>query len=503
MKGDILNTTRKNGILLHISSLPSPYGIGTMGKDAYAFIDFLEKSGQSIWQILPICPTSYGDSPYQSFSTFAGNPYFIDLDMLAAMDLLETADYQTLDWGNDPASIDYALLYAQRFPVLRKAVSRLWHNHLQEVSLFCMEQAGWLHDYALFMALKDENNGASWFTWEDGLRLRHNDALHYAKERLALEISFWEGLQYLFFLQWAQLKQYANAHGVSILGDVPIYVAGDSVDVWANPHLFQLDDNLQPTHVAGCPPDGFSADGQLWGNPLFRWDVMAHDGYAWWVNRIAYQCRTYDLLRIDHFRGFEAYYAIPFGDTTARRGQWRKGPGIALFQAVEHAIGKQNIIAEDLGFLTEDVYRMLHESTFPGMKVLQFGFDSRDGESSGDSTYLPHNYPKHCVAYVGTHDNDTFRGWLHTAPAADVALARTYLRLNEQEGETVGAMRALWMSAADTTIVQMQDLLDLDSFARTNTPSVLGGNWQWRTLQGTYDDKLALWLAQEMQVYSR
>ncbi len=497
---------RTNGILMHLTSLPSPYGIGTMGKEAYAFVDFMQRAGQSCWQILPICPTGYGDSPYQSFSTYAGNPYLIDLDLLAQMGLLLPEEYQTLDWhdaGAAASRVDFGLQYHQRLPVLRIACARLWQQQPQMVQDFCDQNTAWLPDYALFMALKDANNGAAWQDWPVDLRHRQPQALAQVQTQLATQIAFWQAVQCLFFHQWTALKHYANQRGIVILGDVPIYVAGDSVDVWANPAQFQLDKTLLPTEVAGCPPDGFSADGQLWGNPLFRWDVMAQDGYRWWIDRIAYQCTIYDKLRIDHFRGFEAYYAIPYGDTTARRGRWCKGPGIALFQAVEAALGKQDIIAEDLGFLTEGVYEMLHQSGFPGMRVLQFGFDSRDDNGQSDNIYLPHSYPKHCVAYVGTHDNDTFRGWLQSAPAADVAAARRYLRLSPSEGEVVGAMRSLWASSADLTILQMQDLLDLGNAARMNTPSTLGGNWQWRMLPNAYDDTLAQWLRDEMAVYCR
>ena len=490
---------RQNGILMHITSLPAPYGVGTMGACAREFVVFLEKAGQSCWQILPICPTSYGDSPYQSFSTYAGNPYLIDLDDLAEDELLLPEEYQSIDWGTALDSVDYGTIYGARFDVLRLAVARLRATERAELTEFVHDSASWLEDYAMFMALKTHNGGAAWSTWPEEIRRREPEALELVRSELAEDMDFWRCVQYLFFHQWWKLKAYANEHGISIVGDVPIYVAGDSVDVWANPTQFQLDEDLMPTEVAGCPPDGFSEDGQLWGNPLFDWDTMEQDGYKWWIERLSYQCATYDILRIDHFRGFEAYYAIPFGDTTARRGEWRKGPGTAFFQAIDEAIGRQNIIAEDLGFLTEGVYEMLAATGFPGMKVLQFAFDSRDGESG----YLPHDYPQNCVAYIGTHDNNTILGWLEEAPANDIAYAKDYLRLNEQEGMALGMMRGLWASAANLTVVLMQDVLELDGEARMNTPSTVGTNWKWRALPDSYTDEMAEKLRHEMQVYHR
>ncbi len=489
---------RSSGILLHITSLPSPYGVGTMGKAAREFVDFLKKASQTHWQILPICPTSYGDSPYQSFSTYAGNPYFIDLDMLAEDGLLQPEEYKGLEWGNDPAQVDFALLYQNRFPVLRKACARLLKANPKEISAFCEKHRAWLPDYALFMALKMENDGKSWSQWPDAIRLRQPKALAEAKTRLTDDINFWECVQYLFYTQWFALKDYANENGISIIGDVPIYVAGDSVDVWANPGQFQLDKNLTPKAVAGCPPDGFCADGQLWGNPLFDWSAMKKDGYTWWIARIAHQCAIYDVVRIDHFRAFEAYYSIPYGDATAVNGTWKKGPGYPFFKAVEAALGKQNIIAEDLGFLTEGVYKLLEKTGFPGMKVLQFAFDSPDGGG-----YLPHSIPQNSVAYVGTHDNDTTVGWFATAPAQSVQKAFAYMRLRGDEGLVWGTLRTLWACSADLAISTMQDLQALGGFARMNTPATPSGNWQWRSLKGGFSDQLAQDLANEMETFCR
>ena len=490
---------RRAGILMPLSSLPSPHGIGTMGAAARDFVDFLAAAGQSCWQILPVGPTSYGDSPYQSFSSFAGNPYFIDLDDLAGRGLLEREEYAGLDWGDDPSRVDYGKLYENRYPVLRLACGRLEAREGAALDRFCREEADWLEDYALFMALKGKFGGASWQDWPRELRLRRPDALEAARRELAGEVRFWQGVQYLFFTQWRALKERANRRGISIIGDLPIYAAGDSADVWASPEQFQLDGEGRPTQVAGCPPDGFTADGQLWGNPLFRWERMKGEGYAWWLRRLAFQFRIYDILRLDHFRGFEAYYAIPAGETTARNGHWEPGPGMNFFRAVRAALGRREIIAEDLGFLTPAVRAMLRQSGFPGMKVLQFAFDSRDKGSD----YLPHCYPRRCVVYTGTHDNDTILGWMKSAPRKDVSFAKEYLRLNSREGYHWGMMRAAWASPADLAVMQMQDLLGLDGEARMNTPSTLGDNWQWRALPGSYGEKLARRLYRETRVYQR
>ncbi|SBW10944.1 4-alpha-glucanotransferase [uncultured Eubacteriales bacterium] len=492
---------RTSGVLMHLTSLPSPHGIGAMGTAARKFVDFLADAGQTYWQLLPICPTSFGDSPYQTFSTFAGNPYLIDLDELSNQGLLEREEYEGLNWGDDPASVDYGLLYRTRYPVLRVACSRFLQRPTEEYAAFCGENSFWLEDYAFFMALKESHGGAPWQDWEAPLRNRSDPALFQrTREALASDIDFWKAVQFLFFRQWRALKSYANDKGISIIGDLPIYVSGDSVDVWASPEQFQLDERLLPTEVAGCPPDGFSADGQLWGNPLFRWDYMEKSGFSWWVRRIGYQCRIYDVLRIDHFRGFDSYYAIPFGSTTAQNGVWREGPGMKLFRAVEAAIGKQAIIAEDLGFLTPSVRQLLADSGFPGMKVLEFAFDSRDGSGSD---YLPHNFVRHCVAYTGTHDNETVLGWMDSAPAADVAYAREYLRVSAAEGANWTMMRSIWASVADTAVTQMQDLLDLGSEARMNEPSTVGKNWKWRALPGFDSPQLAARLRHETEVYCR
>lgn len=489
---------RSSGVLMHISSLPSPYGIGTLGEEAYRFVDFLKRAGQSYWQILPINQTSYGDSPYQSFSGFAGNPYFIDLDMLCKDGLLTKEQCESYDWGEDNHSIDYGILYENRYQLLRAVFSCFMEQIPADFSAFCEEQKDWLSDYALFMSLKDAHNGMEWQKWEDDLKKRKADAVREAEDTYQEDIAFWKMTQYLFFKQWNCLKTYANENGIQIIGDVPIYVAADSADVWVNPTQFYLDEELNMIDVAGCPPDAFTEEGQLWGNPLFSWDTMKKDDYAWWTKRIAYVSKLYDVVRIDHFRGFESYYAIPAKDDTAKNGEWRKGPGMELFDRLKEKLGELNIIVEDLGFLTEEVHALVENSGYPGMKVIQFAFDSRE-----DGDYLPHNYEKHCVVYTGTHDNDTILGWADTAPEESVQFAKDYLQLSEEEGYNWGMMRAVWSSVGNMAIVTMQDLLGLGSEARMNIPSTLGCNWKWRADKEDITDELADKIAKYMKLYAR
>lgn len=489
---------RTSGILMHISSLPSPYGIGTMGKDARKFVDFLDKAGQTYWQILPICPTSYGDSPYQSFSSFAGNPYFIDLDYLCKDKLLTKKECLSYEWGENPEFVEYGTLYENRFPLLKKAYQRFKKALPDDFADFCEKNSDWLDDYALFMALKDANGGVAWFEWEKDLKLRKPSEIEKAKEEFAEDVEFWKMLQYLFFKQWTELKAYANEKGIQIIGDVPIYVAGDSADVWANPGQFYLDENLDPIDVSGCPPDAFSDDGQLWGNPLFRWDAMKKDGYTWWTKRIKAMSELYDVVRIDHFRGFDSYYAIPAKDKTARNGEWREGPGMDLFNTLEKKLGRLNIIVEDLGYLTPSVKQLLKDTGFPGMKLIQFAFDSRE-----ESDYLPHTYQKNCVVYTGTHDNDTIMGWFKTAPKESVKYAKEYLRLNKEEGYNWGTMKAVWGCVGDMAIVPMQDILGIGSEGRMNTPSTLGMNWKWRAVDGQITSALAKKVCKNMEIYCR
>lgn len=491
---------RKSGVLMHISSLPTAYGIGTMGEEAYKFVEFLAKAGQSYWQILPVCPTSYGDSPYQSYSTFAGNPYFIDLDLLSQDGLLEKTEYAELDWGASTDKVDYGVLYEKRYPVLRLAAERFLEEPSADYDAFCKENAYWLEDYALFMAIKNQNGGSAWTDWPKAIRNHEEEALDRVRKNEQKEIAFWKVMQFLFFRQWSKLRTYANEKGVDIIGDLPFYVAFDSVDVWAHSELFQLDEERKPIGVAGCPPDGFSATGQLWGNPLFNWEVHEKENYRWWIQRIGYLCKVYNVLRIDHFRGFDSYYAIPYGDKDASGGAWQKGPGMKLFRAMEEAIGKQRIIAEDLGFMTDSVRKLLSDSGFPGMKVLEFGFDKRE---ANHADYLPEQYAEHCVAYTGTHDNDTVQGWFQSAGAEDVEFAKAYLNCGAPENYHWDMMRALWKSKAELTIVQAQDILGLGSESRMNTPSTLGENWRWRAVPGAFTEELAEKLMGYMNEYHR
>ncbi len=489
---------RTSGILMHISSLPSPYGIGTMGKEARKFVDFLERASQTYWQILPVNPTSYGDSPYQSFSSFAGNPYFIDLEYLCREKLLKKAECESYSWGGNEKKVDFGLLYKNRFPLFRTVYRRFVKKLPEDFESFCQKNEDWLEDFALFMALKDAAGGCEWLKWEDDLKFREPKALDAARERYAQDILFYKMLQYLFFRQWRGLKSYANEKGIRIIGDVPIYVALDSADVWANPTQFYLDKNLNPIDVSGCPPDAFSADGQLWGNPLFRWDEMKKDGYEWWTKRIRFMAELYDVVRIDHFRGFDSYYAIPAKDQTAANGEWRVGPGMDLFKKLEEKLGKLDIIVEDLGFLTPSVLKLVKDCGFPGMKVLQFAFDTRE-----DGDYLPHNYEKNCVVYTGTHDNDTVLGWFKTAPKPSVRYAKEYLNLTKEEGYHWGMMRGAWSSVGDLAVVTMQDILGIDTRGRMNVPSTLGTNWMWRMERGQITPKLAKKIARLMTAYGR
>lgn len=489
---------RACGVLMHISSLPSDYGIGTLGSEAYRFVDFLHDAGQTYWQVLPLGPTSYGDSPYQSFSAFAGNPYFIDFDLLKEQGLLHTEEYSNIFWGNDGTRVDYAALYQNRFKVLRMALGRFSKKIPSKFVSFCDENAFWLEDYALFMALKDAAGGCSWQTWSEPLRLRIPAALDKAKRQYAQDILFYKTLQFWFYSQWQSLKAYANSRGIRLIGDIPIYVAMDSADLWANPQQFVIDKDGRCPEIAGCPPDAFSEDGQVWGNPLYNWDNMRADGYKFWCNRLRHSDMMYDVTRIDHFRGFDSYFCIPATDTTARNGVWRKGPGIELFNALHSQLGELHIIAEDLGYLTDSVRDLLRQSGFPGMKVLQFAFNSNE-----ESDYLPHNHNRHCVVYTGTHDNDTILGWMENTNPADVAFARRYMRMDGGKGANWDMMLCALASVADTVILQMQDLLDLGNEARMNTPSTLGQNWMWRMVRGAANAKLSKKLYDATALYSR
>ena len=497
---------RASGILLPVFSLPSEHGIGCFSKEAYQFVDMLKKAGQSYWQILPLGPTGYGDSPYQSFSTYAGNPYFIDLETLVSEGLLTEAESREYDSEEQEESIDYEKIYKTRFKVLKKAYERFrdrmagWHHEREAYERFISENAFWLDDYSLYMAVKDKNDGVSWNEWDAPLKNREEEALSEAREELAEEISFYKFQQYEFDRQWKKLHSYANEQGVKIIGDIPIYVAFDSADTWAAPQLFQFDENNEPTGVAGCPPDAFSATGQLWGNPLYDWEYHKKTGYEWWIRRIEHCLKLYDVVRIDHFRGFDEYYSIPYGETTAINGQWIPGPGMDLFRAIEEKLGRPEIIAEDLGFLTPSVLKLLKDSGFPGMKVLQFAFDARES-----SNYLPHTYPTNCVVYTGTHDNDTTRGWYRAVGKYARDFAKEYMckpRLDEDSLAEDFICMAMG-SVADLCVVPMQDYLGLGSEARINIPSTLGGNWVWRMKNGQFDEETAAEIYRVTKLYGR
>ena len=489
---------RKSGILMHISSLPGPYGVGSMGAAAYAFVDFLVAAGQSFWQILPLSPTGYGDSPYQSFSTFAGNHYLIDLDALIDEGLLEPEELEDIDWGS-PGRVDYGRLYNERTRLLKIAFSRF--DETEEFREFVRDNGAWLEDYALFMAIKEHFRGRDWQNWSVSLLMRLRPVMDAYREELREAIWFQYFLQYKFFCQWRALRRYANDRGIKIIGDVPIYVPLDSADVWANPELFQLDASRRPTVVAGCPPDGFSADGQLWGNPIYDWDKMRDERYHWWIRRMKAAAKMYDVVRFDHFRGFESYWAVPAGAKTAAAGAWRKGPGMDFVGAINRALPDLSIIAEDLGFVTEEVKQLLSDSGYPGMKVMEFAFDTREPSAK---EYLPHCYPEHSVVYSGTHDNLTLKQWFEETCDEDVQNAVGYLGLNEREGYIWGMIRGAMSSVSELCIIQMQDYLEVGSEGRMNHPGTLTtANWTWRAEEGFATAELAQKIRSLTERYGR
>ena len=490
---------RSCGILLHLSSLPSPYGIGTLGKAAYDFIDFLSDAGQGLWQMLPVGPTSYGDSPYQSFSTYAGNPYFVDLDMLIDDGLLTKAELEGIDWGADPESVDYGKIYKNRFDVLKKAADIGIKRDSKELEQFVSSNGSWLPDYALFMALKRHFEMKPWFDWDDeDIRLHKPESVKKYTELLHDDVVFFEYIQFLFFSQWNALHDYARKKGIKIIGDLPIYVAMDSADVWANPECFMLDEKNVPIEVAGVPPDYFSKDGQLWGNPLYDYDAMRRDGYGWWIRRVDGASKLFDIIRIDHFRGFESFWAVPFGAKTAKDGHWVKGPGMDLVGRLTSWFSGTEFIAEDLGLLTPAVHELLEQSHLPGMKVLEFAFDPDE-----PSNYLPHKYSTDCVCYVGTHDNAPVMQWLSEVSEDELNFAERYLGLNEAEGFARGIIRGGMSSVASVFIAQMQDYLELGAKSRMNTPGTDSGNWQWRMREDKFTEKLAKRLNDLAAMYER
>ena len=485
-----INKNRKSGVIMHISSLPSKYGIGTLGKKAYEFCDFIKKAGFHYWQILPIGPTSYGDSPYQSFSSFAGNPYFIDLDLLVEDGLLEKSDFENLDFGADKLNVDYGKLYNNRYKVLEKAF--LAFKDQKKLEKFIEENKEWLENYALFMALKGYFLGKAWVNWDEDIKNREEKAVKMYKEKLKKEIQFQYFMQYEFFKQYNKLKNYVNSKGIEIIGDMPIYCAEDSVDVWSDKKQFRLD------LVGGCPPDSYADGGQLWGNPTYDWDFMKKDSYSWWINRIEKSMKLFDILRIDHFRGFESYWAIPYGSKTAATGSWLKGPANDLFIKVKEKLGDIQIIAEDLGYTTKEVVAFREATGFPGMKMLQFAFDP-----DNESDFLPHNIERNWCVYPSTHDSETMQGWINTMQGSkELNFAKKYLNLTEEEGYTWGFLRGAWSSVANIAITQIQDFFCLDNSSRMNVPSTLG-NWKFRLDEKFLTDENANKIYEFNKRYSR
>ena len=495
---------RKSGILMHITSLPGKYGIGTMGKSAFDFVDFLYKSGQQSWQILPLTPTGYGDSPYQSNSAYAGNPYLIDLDLLIEEGLLKREEVEDRDWCLSETRVDFGRQYNNKLAVLRLAYARFEDS--ADFEAFQTEQAEWLPDFALFMALKGENSSAAWYTWEEDLKFRSPAALAAARERLADEIRFYCFVQYLFYKQWNALLAYAHAKGIEIIGDVPIYVPYDSVEVWCESDLFQLDKKtLTPTAIAGCPPDAFSEDGQLWGNPLYNWNLMKRRKFDWWVRRMAAASKLYDVIRLDHFRGFEAYWSVPYGDKTAKGGKWIKGPDMSFVRALKTHLPGVQFIAEDLGTLTQEVLDLRDKSEYPGMKVLGFAFDGCQ-----ENEYLPHNYPVNSVCYTGTHDNMTTLQWFHTASYEALDYIVEYMGLEDvadkmtQKELVWSVIKMAMASVSERCIVQMQDFLTIGEEGRMNFPGTMTtNNWTWRADAGFASDELAQRIAAMTERYGR
>ena len=470
-----MSIIKKAGILLPVFSLPSDYGIGCFSESAYNFVDFLKNSGQSYWQILPLCPTSYGDSPYQSPSTFAGNPYMISLKELIKEGLLTKEECDSRDFG-DERYINYEKLYQNRYPLLKLAFSRSTHQNDKEYIDFINENEFWLSSYSLFTAIKGKFRGVSWTEWDEDIKKRLPDVLSKYQKELSDEIEFCKFVQFKFFSQWKALKRYANDSGIKIIGDIPIYASLDSSDVWANPELFMLDGNGSPQFVAGCPPDGFSDDGQLWGNPVYRWDAHQKDGFRWWISRLNHSLSLYDTVRIDHFRGFDEYYSIPGEMKNARTGKWEKAPGRELFSKLKGA----DVIAEDLGFITDSVKELLEYTGFPGMKVVEFAFDSRD--SGFQSDYLPHNYPENSVCYTGTHDNEPLSSWLESISEKELKMVREYLcdEYTPLDKLNLPMISCIMQSSSKLCIIPIQDYMGLGAEARINTPSTSGSNWRWR-----------------------
>ena len=473
-----INTNRKSGIIMHISSLWSDYGIGSLGKEAYEFADFLSKTGTQLWQILPIGPTGYGDSPYQSFSSFAGNPYFIDFITLEKEGLLKREDFDNLDYGNDQNRVDYGKVYNTRNIVLKKAFANFKAN--DEYNKFILENSDWIEDYSLFMALKENFGNVSYLDFPTEVRNRDEDVLNRYREELKEKIDYHKFLQFEFFKQYLAWKDYVNSLGIKVVGDMPIYVSPDSLEVWKNPELF-LDDI-----VGGCPPDGFSAGGQKWGNPVYDWEKHEKQNFEWWINRIKKTLKYVDVLRIDHFRGFESYWAVPRYDEDARNGKWVLAPGAKLFDKVKEVLGDIEIVAEDLGYTTKEVVEFREHTGFPGMKMLQFAFNP-----DYESDFIPHQIERNWAVYTGTHDSDTVKSWFEKANKKEVEFAKKYLNLTDPKDYVKGFIRAAWSSVANIAVAQIQDFLELGDDGRMNIPATSNGNWSWRVNKEMLTDTLA------------
>ena len=472
---------------MHITSLPSPYGIGSMGQAAFDFVDFLKKAKQTYWQILPINPPGYGDSPYQAFSTFAGNPYLIDLEQLVDCGWLRREELAGIKWGERDDQVDYSVMYTQRLRVLRMAWNRFRKEPPADVAVYIAQEQAWLDEYVLFMAVKAHFGDGPWTEWPLDIRLHQPEAMAHYRALLQDEIEFQCFMQYCFHVQWQRLRSYAHENGIRIIGDIPIYVPLDSADVWSHPENFQLTRTRRPRVVAGCPPDGFSANGQYWGNPIYDWDRMEQNGFSWWMDRLHAAGQNFDVVRIDHFRGIESYWSIPAVNRTARKGEWVKGPGMKLIRAIQKNCPDTEFIAEDLGFLTPEVQQMVQESGFPGMKVLEFAFDPRE-----PSNYLPHKYEENCICYTGTHDNETLVQWCEGLDANSDAYARDYLHIGPEDDLAGAIIEAGMQSKAQLFVMQMQDYLRLGKEARMNEPGkLLPSNWRWRMLPGAANDALA------------
>lgn len=495
-----MEQNRASGILLHPTSLPGPDGIGDLGPEAYRWVDFLDRTGTQFWQVLPLGPTGYGDSPYQCFSAFAGNPYLISATLLLDQNLLSKSDLY--DRPNFPLeSVDYGPVIEWKIMILKRSFDRFRSNShkemLKEFNTFIESNKDWLEPFSIFMAIKAEFGNGPWNEWPEEFRKRDEKTLNAFIKSHKETIEFQNFLQFIFDKQWQDLRAYAHQKGIRIIGDIPIFVAYDSADVWANKDLFYLDSEGLPTVVAGVPPDYFSETGQLWGNPLYNWEVHKKDNYKWWLKRLESVLNQVDIIRLDHFRGFEAYWEVPFGNETAEEGQWVKGPGHDFFNAIKSQLGELPIIAEDLGVITQGVNQMREDFNLPGMKILQFAF-----ASDPDDDFLPHNYPEKCVAYTGTHDNDTTLGWYQSAPEREKDLCRRYLA---RSGDDISwsMIRVLWRSAADWVVAPMQDFLSLGSWARMNFPGTASGNWGWRMHPDAINEGLVYRLHETNYLYGR